>query len=350
MVMSLLRRLRSALSGSPSKTHGAPNGTTRCPTCAPELAISQRYLAADVDLSVRYRHRKGNAAPLTCEACQKSFAIALPVIYDDPDYNLLVFVCTADSETLIDEFHRLLESCRESIGGQRYQQALRRPFQTVLGWHGLGCLIRTAQDNPPGARRIRPVVNSFLYMNMFVEAAHANDAGGNPRRCFDIMVRSARYPIYEPELLRIFSKGAREAGYHTHADALSTAADNVRGGNSHVWELPVVSEALVNQVPEYLRFPLMQSRLREAYNVIRPDGYLWPELESEVGGLACGFLEIAKEEFGKSLPLLAYAAKVEKQFNRLLGETQADGRDALIAIFMKTREEARRLGKESVKY
>lgn len=314
----------------------------RCPGCGEEAKPADRYLSPDLNPAVPDQCSTGLPPLFFCKSCGKSRALPLPAIYDDPAHRLLTFICMEDSETLIHEFHDLLESCREVMGESRYDQAWRRPFQITIGWAGFSRILNAVRNESVSpVMRLWPKLKGFVYENMFLRAAQANDIAGHGERAFEIIVRSATYPIYSADTLRTLSEEANERGLHSHARALAQAADSAATRSPHIWEKIMVSEGAVTTIPEDIQLPKMEANLRYAYDLIRPDGYLWSDLEAEVCGLAVGYLERVVQEAGETFALGVNLTQARSEINDLLSEAAESDRQRLLDLFTNARNEVK---------
>src|ERR1700689_2136004 len=86
----------------------SPNESARacCAACASALAEpGPRYVSVVADPKLAEQLISGSAGTVVCDSCGTSRDVWVPLLYDDPDHDLLIYVAAADSEQLAEEYH-----------------------------------------------------------------------------------------------------------------------------------------------------------------------------------------------------------------------------------------------------
>lgn len=311
----------------------------RCPTCYSYNSAADRFLAVYLRPELRGQCSTGEPPVIECAACAEPLPALMPAIYDDPELNLLVYVCPEDSGSLIADFHDLLERCRSKISDQHYDDAWRRPFQITLGWTGLQRVLSDLRQ-PSHPMRVRSNLDGSWCQNMFLRAAEVNMTAGKAKRACDILVRSSKYPIHTPKDLLDLAGLVRDRGFPEHAELLCAAAREVElQPDDHVWEKVFRIDNDYMDDPPDMRLPLLQANIRSAYDLLRPRMYLPAELAVEACGVVIGYLQRADQEYGFNMLVGINLHMAESFTNNVLREASERKRAKLVDIFHRARQE-----------
>ena len=304
-----------------------------CPKCgASQTATIRRYFSTLRTPKVKEELLRGQLGYHKCDSCGFTLAFSYPIVYDDPSSNLLVFVCDDDRETLIDEFHSLLASCRnkhEMTKGE-YDKALTRPFQIIVGLDTLARVVSTV-DNGVFCYRSTPGLSEapmFDRVILLVVAKEYRQAGRDGD-AYEVIRQGAKFPCSDPGFFRELGAYALTAGFFEDAYEALRLSEKLAKERSHVWEQIVPSEGMITKIPEEVALPKLEARMKKIYRAMRPECLLTDEELVELAGTIVAWIERAIQELGDSQELSFYEGHTLLELGRLLKDKERKKRAKL---------------------
>lgn len=309
-----------------------------CPQCGAQVALDLPLYVRAEDEGTRRSLLSGQLGIHSCSGCDFVGFAAIPLLWDDPEHDLLTMLIDEDRDTLLEEFEDLLEVCRADMGEEAFEQARRRPFQIVNSPIAL-CEMVAAEEVGHYCYRSTPGLtqaDEFDAMPVIMAAKVLRQAG-RLDEAYDMLRRLDRFPTSSPHFHQELGAYAFDVGDDEVARAALLEAKRLQSEFSHVYQQVIPSQGVITKTPEGINLKKLAQEAKRQYSAMRPELNLNPARRAELGGELMGALERAHAAVD-SAELDFYLRSVEEKVERWLNDQQeAD----LVALAEAQREEAR---------
>lgn len=310
-----------------------------CPECKAEFSINvNRYVNTVKNPEVKYELLNGTLGIHTC-SCGFKGITSIPMIYHDPNRNLCVYVCDNDRDTLIDEFHELLDNQKSIIEIDDYNSILKSPFQIVVRFGYLAKIVTALEQNifcyrmTPGISEVEKVPNTF-----FLKIANFYSLSKKHFEAFVIAHIPYEFGYREPSLLRELGAYAFSAGLLDQAENFVLASDRRNDELSHVWQQIVVPDGVVTKIPEEATLKCLEKSVRPKYQSLRPECNLDDQHLAQLCGILIVLFEKSNKQFGRPFELELYQEFIEHRTEELIKNQKSSlDREKIIDLIERTK-------------
>ena len=316
----------------------------KCPDCGTVDNINIKYyFSVEKNPEIKEQLLAGLLGCHKCEGCGFVGFVSMPMIYDDRAVNLLVYVCDEDRESLVQEFHALLEYCRNDLTEEMYEEALSRPFQIVLGPNTLARIVY-ALENGIYCYRMTDGLDErapFDKGDFLVIAKHYRLAGEN-EEAFQILQVAAKFRTGDPYFYRELGAYAFTAGHLEKAEEFLLLAEQLQKKRSHILQKIVPAEGPITKIPEGVALPKLSEKMKTIYESLRPELFLSDEQLAVLAGTLLGEFDRAVEKLEYTEELKFYREHAEYEFQRLLDKKANETKNKMQDTCLEARANSRR--------
>lgn len=280
----------------------------------------------------------GDLGTYTCLNCGFKGVVSMPMIYHDPSYDLQVYVCDEDRDTLDLEFHALLDLCliNKEITIEEYQHIKERPFQIVVGYNMLVQIVYALKNNfycyrtTPGLDTT-PILNDELFRIV----AKAYRLAGMNKEAYLTILAAKPYKYNSPIFLQEMGTYALSAGDLDAAENYLEQAKIEKKNRSHLWQQIVPSQGTITSVPEEVALPKLSKKIEKTYKSMRAEWSLSEEENAALGGTLIGIMKRALEDLGEQSEIRFFLEIVKFEVYTSLEKKQPSERDRLLQISLQ---------------
>jgi hypothetical protein len=310
----------------------------QCPKCGTPAAVSfDQFISAKVK-GVRSRILSGEIGLHKCNQCDLIGIVPIQLIYEDSELDLLTFVCDGDRESLIDEFHDLLDICASEMGEAQYREILRRPFEIVVGIPTLASIIHAKLQgvycyiSTPGLSEVPDFDdNNFLIVAKYYRLA------GRHLEAYKAVRESTRFPNSDPGFYRELGAYAYTANCLQEAEAALVKADELQQQFSHVFRQIVPAEGMLTKIPSEIALNKLTAKIKPLYQSMRPECSLSPNELADLAGTLAGVMERALQDIGSENDIEFFLGFVKTNFEAICNRNGLEQRESLEEIYSQSR-------------
>lgn len=291
-----------------------------CPECdSVEEVNIRRYFLVSKEPRIKDLLLEGNLGLHTCKSCGFTGITCIPMIYDDPENDLFVYVCDGDRDTLIEEFHAFLAGIRPEMTTYDYERAISRPFQIVVGLQMLARIVFSLNNDLFCYRMTPGLTEAPMFDHIhFLIIAKEYRLAGRHNEAYEIVRESLKFRYSNSSLKRELGAYALSAGKLADAERYLCEAQELYRKNSHFWEQIVPGEGIVTKIPEEVSLPKLTQKMRPIHQKSRPECSLSIQELAELAGTLLGLFDKAIDKFGEHLQLRLSRKFVQHQLKQLL--------------------------------
>jgi len=191
-----------------------------CASCAPALADpGPRYVSVVSDPKLAEQLISGQAGTVVCDSCGTSRDAWVPLLYDDPDHDLLIYVAAADSEQLAEEYHGYIAMLGPVLPAEAYRRATEDQYEIVVGLTGLRTIAQAAMQGVVLFKLVPSLTEAPRFdMSRLLDIAAEYRNAGNIGAAYAVLKRGLTFPTSDASYLREFGAYALAAGDITVAE------------------------------------------------------------------------------------------------------------------------------------
>lgn len=311
-----------------------------CPSCGHEMTTDcPTYVHAGLASRLAEELIRDSAGTLECVECGNVWDAWIPLLYDDPEHELMIYVADADRETLGDEYHAFLEAQRGLITPEAYRRASEESYQVVAGLAALRAIARAALDDVYLYHSVVGFEAPEFDAHLLIAVANAYQEAGEPRRAFEVARRAAALPTADASIFRELGAHAFAAGEADAAEEALVRSLELKRKFRHLPAQRTPRQGVVSKAPDGVHLQVFQDAQATLVRAERPELALTDEQKAELAGAMVGELERALVELPRPDPeLTAIRFLTSRKFDTWVArESRSAAAEALRAIYERVR-------------
>jgi tetratricopeptide (TPR) repeat protein len=309
-----------------------------CASCASALAEpGPRYVSVAADPKLAEQLISGSAGTVVCDSCGTSRDVWVPLLYDDPDHDLLIYVASADSEQLIEEYHHYVAMLGPVLPSETYRRATEDQYEIVVGLTQLRAIAQAVMQGVvpftwvPGLGEA-PQFDMSRLLDVAAEYRNAGDIGA----AYAVLKRGLTFPISDASYLREFGAYALAAGDITAAEETLRKVSELKHRLRHV---PVIRILRQGGIASPVVMPTFMQAVQAGFRRERPELNRSELQTAQLAGQIAGEAEHAMMVLSVTSAELYFIRDITVQGFEMWvsSDTRPDAEDDLRAAFRQAR-------------
>lgn len=297
--------------------------------------LSNSFVSSKVDPTIGDRLLGGNLWSQSC-ACGFTGIVPGPKIYFDPKMNLCVFVCDGDRESLIDEFHNLLDASSSQIPNGDLQHIKANPFQIVIGLPALAKIVYALTHGFDCHRfAIGFCEEPLLFIGMFLVPAKFYRLAGKHQEAYMIVHTAYELGYRDSRLHRELGAYAFTAGKLDSAEQFLTESIRMTNQQSHNWQKIVIPQGSLFKIDDEVNLPILTDSVRALAEQKRPEFCFDNSTLGKIGGTLLAIYNQTANDLGPHPKLSHYQGHIDFILKTILKDNNTDA-DQLVREIKET--------------